>query len=29
MSIGMRVRPRWAAEPVGAILDIQCFEPAP
>jgi uncharacterized OB-fold protein len=25
---GMRVRIRWAAEPVGFINDIQCFEPA-
>jgi uncharacterized protein len=25
---GMRVRPRWAAEPAGRITDIECFEPA-
>jgi uncharacterized OB-fold protein len=25
---GMRVTPRWAAEPVGRITDIECFEPA-
>ena len=24
---GMRVRPRWAAERVGHITDIECFEP--
>jgi hypothetical protein len=24
---GLRVRPRWAAEPVGHIRDITCFEP--
>jgi hypothetical protein len=28
MSTGMRVRARWAAEPVGHIRDIVCFEPA-
>ncbi|AHH96766.1 Zn-ribbon domain-containing OB-fold protein [Kutzneria albida] len=27
MAIGMRVRVRWAAEPVGGIRDIECFEP--
>jgi uncharacterized OB-fold protein len=27
MSTGMRVRARWAAEPVGSIRDIECFEP--
>ena len=27
MSTGMRVVPRWAAEPQGSILDIACFEP--
>ncbi|MEV4316606.1 OB-fold domain-containing protein [Actinocrispum sp. NPDC049592] len=27
MSTGMRVRVRWAAEPVGSIHDIACFEP--
>lgn len=27
MSIGLRVRARWAAEPVGAITDLACFEP--
>jgi uncharacterized OB-fold protein len=27
MSTGMRVRIRWAAEPVGHIRDIECFEP--
>lgn len=27
MSTGMRVRVRWAAEPVGDIRDIACFEP--
>ena len=26
---GMRVRVRWRAERVGAITDIECFEPAP
>ncbi|MCU1590641.1 MAG: putative nucleic-acid-binding protein containing a Zn-ribbon [Frankiales bacterium] len=26
---GMRVRIRWAEEPVGFIKDIACFEPAP
>lgn len=25
---GMRVTPRWAAEPAGRITDIECFEPA-
>lgn len=25
---GLRVRARWAAEPVGSIRDIECFEPA-
>ena len=28
MRTGMRVRPRWAAERVGSIRDIACFEPA-
>ena len=28
MSTGMRVTPRWAAEPAGRITDIECFEPA-
>jgi uncharacterized OB-fold protein len=27
MRTGMRVRPRWAAERVGSIKDIECFEP--
>jgi len=27
MRTGMRVRARWAAEPVGHIRDIECFEP--
>ncbi|GAA0907784.1 DNA-binding protein [Virgisporangium aurantiacum] len=27
MRTGMRVRVRWAAEPVGHIRDIECFEP--
>ena len=27
MSTGMRVTPRFAAEPKGSILDIECFEP--
>jgi uncharacterized OB-fold protein len=27
MSTGMRVRVRWAAQPVGSIHDIACFEP--
>jgi uncharacterized OB-fold protein len=27
MRTGMRVRPRWAAERVGSIRDIECFEP--
>ena len=27
MSTGMRVRPRWSAERVGSIRDIECFEP--
>jgi uncharacterized OB-fold protein len=26
---GLRVRARWAAEPVGSIRDIECFEPVP
>jgi uncharacterized OB-fold protein len=29
MSTGLRVRARWADEPVGHIRDIVCFEPAP
>ena len=28
MATGMRVRVRWVDEPVGAITDIACFEPA-
>jgi uncharacterized OB-fold protein len=28
MRSGMRVRPRWAAERVGSIRDIACFEPS-
>ncbi len=28
MRTGMRVRARWAAEPVGRIQDIEAFEPA-
>jgi len=28
MRTGMRVRPRWAADPTGHITDIACFEPA-
>jgi hypothetical protein len=28
MSTGMRVQPRWAANPAGHITDIECFEPA-
>ncbi len=28
MRTGLRVRPRWAAEPSGGIGDIECFEPA-
>jgi uncharacterized OB-fold protein len=28
MRTGLRVRPRWTAEPVGHIRDIVCFEPA-
>jgi uncharacterized protein len=27
MRIGLRVRPRWSASPVGGIRDITCFEP--
>jgi uncharacterized OB-fold protein len=27
MRTGLRVRPRWAARPVGSIRDIACFEP--
>ena len=27
MQNGMRVRPRWADEPVGGINDLACFEP--
>ncbi len=27
MRTGMRVKPRWRAERVGHILDIECFEP--
>jgi len=28
MRTGLRVTPRWAAEPKGSITDIECFEPA-
>lgn len=28
MRTGLRVRPRWAAQPAGHIRDIECFEPA-
>ena len=28
MRSGLRVTPRWAAEPAGRITDIECFEPA-
>jgi uncharacterized protein len=28
MRTGMRVRPRWTAQPAGRITDITCFEPA-
>lgn len=28
MSSGMQVKARWAAEPKGSILDLECFEPA-
>jgi uncharacterized protein len=28
MSSGMKVKARWASEPQGSILDLQCFEPA-
>ena len=28
MRTGLRVRPRWTAEPAGRITDIECFEPA-
>ncbi len=28
MRTGLRVTPRWAAEPAGRITDIECFEPA-
>jgi hypothetical protein len=28
MKTGMRVRARWAEQPVGAITDIQAFVPA-
>jgi uncharacterized OB-fold protein len=27
MRTGLRVRPRWAADPVGSIRDLACFEP--
>jgi len=27
MATGMRVRPRWAEERVGSILDLECWEP--
>jgi uncharacterized OB-fold protein len=29
MKSGMRVRVRWAHQPVGHIRDIECFEPVP
>jgi uncharacterized OB-fold protein len=29
VATGLRVRPRWRAERIGAITDIVCFEPAP
>jgi uncharacterized OB-fold protein len=29
MSTGMRVRPRWRAQRIGMITDIECFEPEP
>ena len=29
MRTGMRVRVRWAADRVGSIMDIACFEPTP
>ena len=29
MRSGLRVRPRWAAQRVGHIRDIECFEPVP
>jgi uncharacterized OB-fold protein len=29
MRTGMRVRPRWAEQPIGHIRDITCFEPRP
>lgn len=28
MSSGMHVKARWANEPIGSILDLECFEPA-
>jgi uncharacterized OB-fold protein len=28
MSIGMTVKARWASEPQGSILDLECFVPA-
>ena len=28
MSTGMKVKARWADEPQGSILDLECFEPA-
>ncbi len=28
MTTGMRVQPRWAANPAGRITDLACFEPA-
>lgn len=28
MSTGMKVKARWAPEPKGSILDLECFEPA-
>ena len=28
MRTGLRVRPRWAAQPAGSVRDITCFEPA-
>jgi uncharacterized OB-fold protein len=29
VTTGLRVRPRWRAERVGAITDLVCFEPVP
>jgi hypothetical protein len=27
MKTGLRVRPRWRAQTIGEIRDIECFEP--